>query len=195
MDTIGHHYIAEASGCKPDVIGKVEAVERILVRAAEVAGVQVWSISFHRFDPNGVSGVVVISESHMSLHTWPEVGYVALDIFTCGDTAKPEKAVQWALKEFGATNVHITEVTRGLEEGDKVFFHSIVTWEEELLRRTVNGQRTLTGPPRGAPFRIAPGGAAPTRPGPTGVHPRNARADPACCVAVRRARITGPGEG
>ncbi|TMI73341.1 MAG: adenosylmethionine decarboxylase, partial [Bacillati bacterium ANGP1] len=103
----------------------------------------------------GVSGVVVISESHMSLHTWPEVGYVALDIFTCGDTAKPEKAVQWALKEFGATNVHITEVTRGLEEGDKVFFHSIVTWEEELLRRTVNGQRTLSrsSPRRPVPYR------------------------------------------
>ncbi len=141
MDTIGHHYIAEASGCKPDVIGKVETVERILVRAAEIAGVQVWSISFHRFNPNGVSGVVVISESHLSVHTWPEVGYAALDIFTCGDAAKPEKAVQWALREFGASNVHITEVTRGLEEGDRVFFHSIVTWEEELLRRTVNGQR------------------------------------------------------
>lgn len=141
MDTIGHHYIAEASGCKSEVIGRVEAVEQILVRAAEVAGVQVWSISFHRFNPNGVSGVVVISESHLAVHTWPEYGYAALDIFTCGGSAKPEKAVWWALKEFGATDVHITEVTRGLEEGDKVFFHSIVTWEEELLRRAVNGQR------------------------------------------------------
>src|SRR5437870_7737691 len=153
MDTIGHHYIAEASGCKPDVIGKVEAVERILVRAAEVAGVQVWSISFHRFDPNGVSGVVVISESHMSLHTWPEVGYVALDIFTCGDTAKPERAVQWALKAFGATNVHITEVTRGLEEGDRVFFHSIVTSAAQPLRPPAHPQRTLPRPP---PRRPAP---------------------------------------
>jgi S-adenosylmethionine decarboxylase len=141
VETIGHHYIAEASGCSPNVIGKVESVEQILVRAAEVAGVQVWSISFHRFSPNGVSGVVVISESHMSVHTWPEYGYAAVDIFTCGGSAKPEKAVEWALKEFGATNVHITEVTRGLEEGDKVFFHSIVTWEEELLKRAVNGQR------------------------------------------------------
>src|SRR3989442_5953368 len=117
MDTIGHHYIAEASGCKPDVIGKVEAVERILVRAAEVAGVQVWSISFHRFDPNGVSRVVLISESHMSLHTWPEDGYVALDIFTCRDAAKPEKAMQRALKECGAPHVHITQVTPGLGNG------------------------------------------------------------------------------
>ncbi len=141
METIGHHYIAEASGCNGQIIGKVEAVEQILVRAAEIAGVQVWSISFHRFNPNGVSGVVVISESHMSVHTWPEYGYAALDIFTCGDSAKPEKAVEWALKQFGATNVHITEVTRGLEEGDRVFFHSIVTWEEELLKRAVDGQR------------------------------------------------------
>ncbi len=143
METIGHHYIVEASGCRPDVIGKVESVEQILVRAAEVAGVQIWSISFHRFNPNGVSGVVVISESHMSVHTWPEYGYVALDIFTCGGDAKPQKAVEYGLGEFGATNVHITEVTRGLEEGDKVFFHSIVTWEEELARRAVNGQRPV----------------------------------------------------
>lgn len=143
MDTIGHHYIAEASGCNAGVTGSVEKVEQILVRAAEIAGVQVWSISFHRFNPNGVSGVVVISESHLSVHTWPEAGYAALDIFTCGDTAKPEKAVQYALRQFGATNVHITEVTRGLEEGDRVFFHSIVTWEEELLKRAVNGARPI----------------------------------------------------
>ena len=141
METIGHHYIVEASGCNQAVIVKVETVEQILVQAAEIAGVQVWSISFHRFNPNGVSGVVVISESHLSVHTWPEYGYVALDIFTCGDSAKPEKAVEWALRKFGATNVHITEVTRGLEEGDKVFFHSIVTWEEQLLKRAVNGAR------------------------------------------------------
>ncbi|MBI3975147.1 MAG: adenosylmethionine decarboxylase [Armatimonadetes bacterium] len=132
MEPVGHHYIVEASGCDPDVIGKVERVEQILVAAAEAAKVQIWSISFHRFNPGGVSGVVVISESHLSVHTWPELRYVALDIFTCGDDARPEAAVMSALKEFGAGNVHITEVTRGLEEGDRVFFHSIVTWEETL---------------------------------------------------------------
>jgi len=135
VDAVGHHYIVEASGCTPEVIGSVERVEQILVRAAEAARVQVWAISFHRFNPNGVSGVVVISESHLSVHTWPELRYVALDIFTCGNEAKPEAAVEYALKEFGATSVHITEVTRGLEEGDRVFFHSIVTWEETLPAR------------------------------------------------------------
>jgi len=132
MDAVGHHYIVEASGCDPEIISKVEQVEQILVRAAEAAKVQVWSISFHRFNPGGVSGVVVISESHLSVHTWPELRYVALDIFTCGQDARPEAAVKSALADFGATNVHITEVTRGLEEGDRVFFHSIVTWEETL---------------------------------------------------------------
>jgi S-adenosylmethionine decarboxylase len=139
MEPVGHHYIAEGSGCDPEIIGTVEKVEQILVRAAEVAGVTVWSISFHRFSPNGVSGVVVISESHLSVHTWPEYGYVALDIFTCGNTAKPEAAVQYALKELGASSMHITEVTRGLEEGDRLFFHSIVTWEESL--RALNGEK------------------------------------------------------
>lgn len=135
MEPVGHHYVAEGSGCKPEIIGRVETVEQILVRAAEIAGVTVWSISFHRFSPNGVSGVVVISESHLSVHTWPEYGYVALDIFTCGNDAKPEAAVQYALKEFGAASMHITEITRGLEEGDRQFFHSIVTWEESISGR------------------------------------------------------------
>jgi len=132
VETLGHHYIVEGSGCDADVISRVERVEQIMVRAAEVANAQVWAISFHRFQPTGVSGVVVISESHLSVHTWPEAGYVALDIFTCGERAKPEAAVQHALKEFGAGNMHITEVTRGLDEGDKVYFHSMITWEETL---------------------------------------------------------------
>jgi S-adenosylmethionine decarboxylase len=150
VEPVGHHYVAEASGCKPEIIGKVETVEGILVRAAEVAGVTIWSISFHRFSPNGVSGVVVISESHLSVHTWPEYGYVALDIFTCGNEARPEAAVEYALKEFGATSMHITEVTRGLqEEGDRQFFHSIVTWEETLGR---NGKKAPT-PRRERPTR------------------------------------------
>ncbi len=144
MDTIGHHYIVEASGCNPDIIGKVSKVEAILVQAAEKANVQVWTISFHRFQPHGVSGVVVISESHLSVHTWPEERYVALDIYTCGNSALPDDAVEYALKEFEAKTVHVTEITRGLEEGDKQFFHSIVTWEEEIPSRPKRELRRIT---------------------------------------------------
>jgi S-adenosylmethionine decarboxylase len=129
---IGHHYIVEASGCNPKTIGNVEKVQQILVKAAEIAGAHVWAISFSKFPPHGVSGVVVISESHISTHTWPEMGYAALDIYTCGVKVEPEKAVIYAVEAFGAETSHITEITRGIDEGDSIFFHSFITWEEHL---------------------------------------------------------------
>ena len=131
---IGHHYIVEASGCDPKVIGSVEKVQQILVRAAVIAGANVWSISFSKFPPMGVSGVVVISESHISTHTWPEMGYAALDIYTCGAKVRPDKAVIYAVEAFGAETSHITEITRGIDEGDAVFYHSFITWEERLRK-------------------------------------------------------------
>jgi len=134
--TVGHHYIVEASGCDPDIIGSIERVQQILVKAAEIAGAQVWAISFSRFPPNGVSGVVVISESHISTHTWPEYRYGALDIYTCGKGVDPEKAVLYAVDAFGASTSHVTEITRGIDEGDAIFFHSFVTWEENLKKKT-----------------------------------------------------------
>lgn len=134
--SIGHHYIVEASGCDPKIISSVEKVQQILVRAAEIAGAQVWSVSINRFPPNGVSGVIVISESHISTHTWPEFGYGALDFYTCGSEVDPEKAVFYAVEKFGAKTSHITEITRGIEEGDRIYYHSLITWEEDFKDNT-----------------------------------------------------------
>ena len=131
-EPIGHHYIVEASGCDPKIISDVSKVQQILVKAAEIAGATVWAVSFYRFPPTGVSGVVVISESHISTHTWPEHGYGALDFYTCGDTVDPEKGLFYAVEAFGASSSHITEITRGIDEQDKIFFHSFVTWEEDF---------------------------------------------------------------
>lgn len=128
--TLGIQYVVECSGCDPEVIGSVEKVQDILIKAAEKAETQVWAVSFHRFPPNGVSGVVVISESHLSVHTWPEVRYAALDIYTCGEHTKPMKAVEHILAEFKVEVAHVTEVNRGLDDDDKVYYHSIITWEE-----------------------------------------------------------------
>lgn len=133
--TRGEHYVVELSGCDPEVIGNVARVQDIMTEAAERANTQVWAVSFHRFPPNGVSGVVVISESHLSVHTWPEVGYAALDIYTCGEQSLPEKAVEYASQAFRAQSMHITEITRGLDDGDRVFYHSIITWEEDVKPR------------------------------------------------------------
>jgi S-adenosylmethionine decarboxylase len=129
---IGHHYIVEASGCDPEILSSVAKVQQILVRAAEIAGATVWSVSFHKFPPQGVSGVVVISESHLSCHTWPEYSYGALDIYTCGNKVDPEKAIAYAVESFGALSSHMTEITRGLDEDDRLFYHSFVTWEEDF---------------------------------------------------------------
>jgi len=129
---IGHHYIVEASGCDSKVISSVGKVQQILVKAAEISGAKVWSVSFSKFPPQGVSGVVVISESHISSHTWPEYGYGAIDFYTCGDSVDPEKGLNYAVEAFGASTAHITEITRGLEEGDRQFYHSFVTWEEDV---------------------------------------------------------------
>ena len=130
---IGHHYIVEASGCDPKIISSVEKVQQILVKTAEIAGAQVWSISINRFPPKGVSGVIVISESHISTHTWPELGYSALDFYTCGNEIEPEKAVVYAVEAFGASTSHITEITRGIDEGDRIYYHSFITWEEDFV--------------------------------------------------------------
>jgi len=129
---IGHHYIVEASGCDPDIIGSVSKVQQILVKAAEIAGATVWAVSFNKFSPKGVSGVVVISESHISTHTWPEYGYGALDIYTCGDDVDSEKAITYAVEAFGASASHMTEITRGIDDNDRIYYNSIITWEEEF---------------------------------------------------------------
>ena len=137
MSPKGFHFIVEASGCGP-VITNVERLQEILVEAAKRANTQVWSVSFHRFPPEGVSGVVVISESHLSIHTWPEFGYMALDIFTCGEASRPQVAVDYVLDQIGAAHTHITEITRGLDDGDREYYHSFVTWEEVLRKKGEN---------------------------------------------------------
>ena len=133
MSPQGVHFIVEASGCG-DVISNVSKLQDILVEAARQAHTQVWAVSFNLFPPNGVSGVVVISESHLAVHTWPEVNYMALDIYTCGAKSMPFKAVEYVLKEVGAKRSHITEISRGLDDNDQIFYHSFITWEE-ILRK------------------------------------------------------------
>jgi S-adenosylmethionine decarboxylase len=133
----GVHFIVEASECG-DVIADVSKLQDILVEAAKQANAQVWSVSFNRFPPNGVSGVVVISESHLSVHTWPEENYMALDIYTCGAKSMPFKAVEYVLQMINAKRSHITEITRGLDDNDQIFYHSFITWEEILKKNAAS---------------------------------------------------------
>lgn len=135
MDTIGYHYVVEASGCDPEVLKDPNRIREIFLEAAKVGNMEVKASYFFRFSPTGVSGVVIVAESHISVHTWPEEGYAALDVYTCGEKADPEKAVDYILEKFKAQYAHVSEVKRGIKEEEGTFTHMILTWEEKLDRR------------------------------------------------------------
>ncbi|MDF2095038.1 adenosylmethionine decarboxylase [Aquibaculum arenosum] len=91
-------------------------VEDTLKRATEVAGATLLNVDLHHFTPNGgVSGVAVLAESHISIHTWPECGYAAIDLFMCG-AAEPHKAIAVFREAFGPARVNVGEHKRGIVE-------------------------------------------------------------------------------
>lgn len=103
-----------------------------MVTAAKIANATIIGVSFHEFSPFGISGVVVIAESHLSIHTWPEYRYAAVDIFTCGDQLKPEVAVDYITLQLKSKNVSVVEVRRGLiGKNVRRLPHKIVSSEEK----------------------------------------------------------------
>ena len=135
MGTIGYHYVVEASGCDPEVLKDPNRIRQIFMNAAKAGNMEIKASYFFRFSPTGVSGVVIVAESHISVHTWPEEGYAALDVYTCGEKADPENAVDYILEKFRAQYAHVSEVKRGIKEEEGTFTHMILTWEEKLDRR------------------------------------------------------------
>ena len=114
MNALGKHLLLELKDCDKEVLNDISFLKATLLAAASEAGATVLGESFHQFNPQGVSGVVVIAESHLFIHTWPEYGYAAVDIFTCGDSAKPEKAAQILMRKLGGKNHSMIEMRRGI---------------------------------------------------------------------------------
>jgi len=102
---MGIHIIAELWGVDSDKISRVELLRAVVDRVIAKSGVHVVSSSFHQFEPFGVSAVYLLRESHISVHTWPEYSYIALDIFTCGADKAALTAYQLLLDEFKPTSV------------------------------------------------------------------------------------------
>jgi S-adenosylmethionine decarboxylase len=90
----------------------IELIERTLRRCVDAARATLLHIHLHHFEPNGVSGVAVLAESHISIHTWPDAGYAALDIFLCGKT-DPDACVPVLREAFAAERVDVHEILRG----------------------------------------------------------------------------------
>ncbi len=114
MQSLGRHLIVELFDCTPEALNDLGAVKTMLLEAARRAQATIVGSTFHRFSPFGLSGVVVISESHLSIHTWPEHRYAAVDIFSCGEALKPEVAVEFLTAALAAQRVSVLEVQRGV---------------------------------------------------------------------------------
>jgi len=113
MDYLGNHLLVELYDCDSYKLNDLPKLESILEEAVKVSGATALKTSFHQFAPQGVSGVIIIAESHFTIHTWPEYGYAALDIFTCGDSINSKKALDYIEKGLKVKTVSVTEMKRG----------------------------------------------------------------------------------
>ncbi len=114
MNALGRHLLVELNDCDREVLNDLDLLREAMLTAAVESGAVILGDSFHRFSPQGVSGVVVIAESHLSVHTWPEYGYAAVDVFTCGSTVDPRKAAEVLIERLGSKNHSTTEIQRGV---------------------------------------------------------------------------------
>ena len=109
---LGQHWLIEGYHCDAKLLSDPIAMETILQKAAEIMGATIVTSTFHHFSPLGVSGVVVIQESHLTIHTWPEYAYAAIDIFTCGEIDM-EAGVEYLQKALVANELKIVKMKRG----------------------------------------------------------------------------------
>lgn len=115
MKVLGRHIIAELYGCDLDLLTNLDKAVETLREAVKVSGATYLG-EFHKvFEPwGGFTAIIALAESHISIHTWPEYKYAALDIFTCGESADPWKAYDYIVEAYRPERVNVTEVKRGL---------------------------------------------------------------------------------
>jgi len=113
METMGRHVIAELWQCDFDKLNDMDYIEKTFVDAALKSGAEVREVAFHKFAPQGVSGVVIISESHLTIHSFPEHGYASVDVYTCGDM-DPTIAADYIAQALGSQSSEVTELQRGM---------------------------------------------------------------------------------
>lgn len=115
MNALGTHLLLELKECNPALLNDLDYVKDAMVSAVQAVGAHIVGESFHRFQPLGVTGVLAIAESHLSIHTWPEYNYAAADIFTCGTSIKPREAAQLLIDRLESKKPIVREFRRGVE--------------------------------------------------------------------------------
>ncbi|MCK4387578.1 MAG: adenosylmethionine decarboxylase [Dehalococcoidia bacterium] len=122
MYALGRHLLLELENCNKEILDDSDFLRDCLNEAAIKCGATVVGESFYHFSPCGVSGVVNIAESHISIHTWPEYSYAAVDVFTCGDDVKPDEAAKLIVEKLEAKNYSVVELRRGIVEDSRVSY-------------------------------------------------------------------------
>ncbi len=114
MKSLGRHLLCEYHGCDRELLNSPDAIRAELLDAVARAGATPVADVVHAFSPHGVTGVIVIAESHFAIHTWPEYGFAAVDLFTCGETVDPWAAFAHLAKALRAASHSVVELRRGL---------------------------------------------------------------------------------
>ncbi|MGH2457315.1 MAG: adenosylmethionine decarboxylase [Chloroflexota bacterium] len=117
MKALGQHLLIELYGCDPGVLDDLEHVQQTLLRAADLVSASVIQVVAHKFQPCGVTVVVAIAESHLSIHTWPEYGYAAVDVFTCRPEPLTTDVQDFLISSMRATDATSVELKRGVLVG------------------------------------------------------------------------------
>jgi S-adenosylmethionine decarboxylase len=117
---VGRHVLAELDDVDPSLLDDPTFLREALASAVSEAGATLCEVMSHRFAPQGVTVLAMLAESHASVHTYPELGAVFVDVFTCGDRADPEHAVRLLAKALGTGSVRMSTVRRGrhLRQGE-----------------------------------------------------------------------------
>ena len=116
-ENIGRHYILELYQCDHAKLNDEAFIRTTITSSAKIAGATLINLVTHSFKPQGVTGLALLAESHISIHTWPEIGYAAIDVFTCGDHTMPEKACKLLSQDFLAKHISLKNILREIPKG------------------------------------------------------------------------------
>lgn|SRR4030067_1427168 len=111
---LGTHLLLELKDCSIDTLKDLKKIKEILIKAAQISKATIIETAFHNFSPFGVSGMIIIAESHLAIHSYPEYGYASVDIFTCGNLIDPKIASEYIIKEFESKNPETVVIRRGI---------------------------------------------------------------------------------
>jgi len=110
---LGKHTICDLKNCNKEILNDLTLIETIVLNSAKEANLHVVEFNFHKFNPIGISGVTILAESHITIHTWPEYGFAAIDAFTCGESFDPTQVCRLIGEKLESQEINLSELKRG----------------------------------------------------------------------------------